>query len=102
MEITNLILFILASVGLTSIIVDSDIMRPVRELLQKTLPASVYKLFECYQCTGFWSGIINGFILLSVNPLILLTCGFAGSLVSAGWVYLSNYLEANSLVNLNE
>jgi hypothetical protein len=36
-------------------------------------------MITCHQCTGFWSGILCGIILVSWNPFIILACGFAGS-----------------------
>jgi hypothetical protein len=98
----NLVLFILASMGFTAILVDSSIMKSFRDLMLKMLPESVYKVFECYQCMGFWSGIINGAIILSFNPVMLFSCGCAGSVVSMFWGLFATYLEARSIVNLGD
>ena len=101
--------------GFTAILVDSSIMQSFRDLMFKTLPESVYKVFECYQCMGFWSGVINGAILIlpykigSVDSPLLLVCGgltilfvsgCAGSVLSMFWGLFSTYLEARSIVNL--
>ena len=106
----NLIIFCLAVIGLTNILVDpATIVQPARkriELWSKSklifnaqfFWAWVHKLLSCYQCTGFWSGVICGLILISCNPFVVLACGFAGSFIAIwGAVYL-NYLEARSIV----
>jgi len=80
---TSLLLFVLAVIGLTNILVDSRLFEPVRCWLQKILPTKVYEVLECHQCTGFWTGMICGLILLSFNPFIVFACGCAGSFLSA-------------------
>lgn len=96
-----LVLFALAVIGLTNIMVDSSIMAPVRDYLQKILPAYVYKVFECYQCMGTWCGFICGLILISHNPLVVLMCGCAGSFLSVLAGSYLNYIEARTIVNLD-
>lgn len=98
----NLVLFLLGVVGLTMILVDSSIMAPIRDLLQKILPEKIYKVFQCYQCMGFWSGIIGGVILIDLHPLIVFMCGCAGSAASSFWATYLNYLEAQSFINLDD
>lgn len=80
----NFALFILATIGLTNIVVHGSIMDilGIRPFLKKNLSEEVYSMFECYQCTGFWCGLIMGTVVISVHPLLILACGFAGSLVS--------------------
>ena len=52
---------------------------------------------ECYQCCGFWSGVIVGLVVLTHNPLILIVCGCAASFLSvlgAGFLeYLNSVIE---------
>ena len=76
------LLFCLSAMGLTFIIVDSTIMEPVRVWLKARLSARIFKVFECHQCCGTWAGFICGLVLLSRNPLVVLLCGFAGSVLS--------------------
>jgi len=99
---SSLFLFVLAAMGFTTIMVDSSIMQPFRDLMFKILPEKVYKVFECYQCMGFWSGLINGSILISLNPLVLFSCGCAGSVASMFWGLFATYLEARSIISLGE
>lgn len=89
----SLILFILAVVGLTHIVVDSEISRPVHEWIE---PRSrlVAKVMDCYQCSGFWCGLVLGPILVSYHPPVWIACGCAGSfLAQLGWLVLDS-LEA--------
>ena len=96
------LVFFCAVTGFTQIMVDSSIMDPLRKWLKPRLPASMYKAFECYQCMGFWTGLICGLFLISFNPFVILCCGFAGSFVSTFSVTYLNYLEAQTIVNLED
>jgi hypothetical protein len=80
---TSLILFVLATIGLTSIMVSGTIMSPVRTFLKNKLPARVYEVFDCYQCMGTWCGFVCGILTLSDYWLgLVLLYGFAGSFVA--------------------
>jgi hypothetical protein len=86
----NLILFVLSVVGMTHIIVDSEISEPVHAWVQPRLPA-VARGMECYQCAGFWCGIALGLTLLSFRPCIVFAAGCAGSfLAQLGWLVLDS------------
>jgi hypothetical protein len=73
----QLILFCLASVGLTLIIVESKLLEPLRARLPEPWVTGI----RCYQCVGVWSGLACG-PLISWNPLIILCCGYAASFLS--------------------
>ena len=46
---------------------------------------------DCYQCAGFWCGIVLGLMLLSYNPLVVFAAGCAGSfLAQLGWLVLDS------------
>ncbi len=78
-----MILFILAVIGMTQIVVNSEIMEPVDCWAANHLPAKVHHgLFECYQCSGFWCGVVLGLALVGVNPFIVFACGCAGSFLA--------------------
>lgn len=79
----NFLIFCFATIGLTNIIVDSSLFEPVRKHLKSWLSAAIYELFECHQCCGTWCGFLCGGILISWNPIIMLTCGFAGSFLAS-------------------
>ena len=81
----SLILFILATIGLTSIMVSGTIMAPVRNLLKGKLPVKIYEVFECYQCMGTWCGFLCGVLTMLAPdwwPCLILLYGFAGSFVA--------------------
>jgi 1-aminocyclopropane-1-carboxylate deaminase/D-cysteine desulfhydrase-like pyridoxal-dependent ACC family enzyme len=107
--IMSFLLFSLAVIGMTHIIVDSSIFRPVRELLKRVLPSSISSVFDCYQCAGTWCGFLLGFLLVSKDPIIIFSCGMAGSflanlaanLLNVG-VSKAQYYEANAVVNFQE
>lgn len=97
-----LVLFILSSIGLTHIVVDGSIFQPIRDVLKKILPTKVYTVFECYQCAGTWCGLICGAMLFEVTVWNLLVSAFAGSFLSTWSITYLNYLEARTLIDINE
>jgi hypothetical protein len=89
----HLTLFILGVIGMTHIIVDSVIMEPVHAWIK---PRSKFlaELMDCYQCSGFWCGVLLAPVLLSYNPLVWFAAGCTGSfLAQLGWLVLDT-LEA--------
>jgi hypothetical protein len=83
----ELVLFALASVGMTAILVDGAIFeRPRQWLFQRYCPTARFLtgILTCYQCCGFWCGLFCGTVLfhhtLSLPKLLL--CGFAGSVLA--------------------
>src|SRR4051812_7623731 len=95
---SNLTLYVGATIGLTQLIVDGAIFEPARELLRKSLPKYLFKLFECYQCCGTWCGFLTAGLLLSHNPLVILTGGFAGAFLAPLGSALMNLIEAKTIV----
>jgi hypothetical protein len=76
------LIFIIASAGLTHILVDSEIMEPIRVRLELFLPSKIYRVFECHQCTGFWAGILVGILTFwTLWPVELFLCGLMGSYI---------------------
>lgn len=94
----TLLLFLLATIGLSNIIVHGKIMDVIglRPWLKKTVSDDWYQLFECYECTGFWAGLLMGFLLVSYNPLIFIPCGFAGSVVAQFYSELVYLIRAKT------
>ena len=85
----NLILFILAVIGLTHIVVDAEISEPAYKWIEPRCPV-IARIMDCYQCAGFWCGLALGPVV-SWNPLLWLVCGFAGSfLAQLGWLVLDS------------
>jgi hypothetical protein len=87
MNMVEFLLFCIATVGMTSIIVQGAIFMPFRQyienlaetgrqrraqaaqephrILQKPLVEWLHELINCAQCTGFWCGLFCGLFLLS-------------------------------------
>ena len=84
-----MILFILGVIGLTHIIVDSEISEPARQWAEVNWPW-LGRMMDCYQCCGWWCGLLLG-PLLSWNPLTWFVAGCAGSfLAQLGWLVLDS------------
>lgn len=103
MNLEKIFLFVTAVIGFTHIIVDpATIMQPFRNFIDKYANDWLRKLFSCYQCCGTWIGFICGYILISQNPLIVFLCGMSGSFLATWGATYLNYLEAQSIVNLED
>lgn len=108
MELTNLALFVLGSVGMTHIIVEGEIFRPIRTFVEKYTVNFLSKLINCYQCTGFWCGLLVGsglycpenFNVLELTRIF--ACGCASSCLSYFWAMYLTYLEANTTIKTHE
>lgn len=99
----SFLLFCLSVVGLTNIIVDpATIMQPIRNFIEKRMPKWVDKLVSCYQCSGTWVGFLCGYVLLSHKPEIVFLCGMAGSFLATFSATYLNYLEAKSIINVED
>ena len=62
---TNLLIFILASYGVSNILVYSSVFQGLRDNLEKlgTGPKSLHKLFSCMMCMPTWVGFIFSAVL---------------------------------------
>lgn len=69
--------YMLVYYGLTAIIVDSKIVKPIREYL-KGKSEFLKGLLGCYQCTGFWVGALI-FIFMPYSSFLLLDMAFASA-----------------------
>jgi hypothetical protein len=83
----TLIFFALATIGLTNTIVHGRIFdlikiggKSIREWMHHFEWSK--QLFECYECTGFWAGLICGYMIVSHHLWLVLPCGFAGSVIA--------------------
>jgi len=73
--VDNLILYTVASIGLTFILKYGTILSFVRDRL--SLHSSFFKeLFSCSLCLGFWAGLIIG-LLSPYDPIIFSVYGAA-------------------------
>ena len=96
----NLILFVFSVIGMTNIVVDSTIFAPVRNWTKIKYP-KIGELMTCHQCSGFWCGLICGWILQSNNILVIFACGCAGSFLATTNLILSDLLISKTEYVLN-
>ena len=94
MLIVKFVLFSLATIGLTNVLVHGKIMDVIglRGWLKRTLPSDYYSVFECYECSGFWAGMFVGLFFF---PYWFVFCGFAGSVLSATYNDLMMKLQGS-------
>lgn len=62
----TLLLFILATIGLTNILVHGKILDVIglRQWVKDRMKPEHFEVFECYECTGFWSGLLMSIVFL--------------------------------------
>jgi hypothetical protein len=110
-DYVSLILFVLATIGMTHIIVDGSIMQWFRDLVkngsqwlsEKTHRPGFAKLggvVDCYLCCGTWCGFFMALVFLTYNPFKVLACGCAGGFLANLAAVLLNWIEAATIVNL--
>jgi hypothetical protein len=88
------ILFLMATAGMTRIILYGFILEKFRNFLIKISPNFFGELLICPQCVGFWSGIFCSILLMKFNILIILACGCAGSFFCEFMAYVLNCIDA--------
>jgi hypothetical protein len=102
-DIASLVLFAAATVGLTNIIVDpAAIAKPFRDFVDARCHPWLSKLFSCYQCSGTWVGFLCGYLLIGQEPWRVFLCGMAGSYLATMSATYMNYLEARSIVGVED
>lgn len=70
-----IILALLASYGLTAILIESQLFNWFRWTLHK---CGVSKLTRCYRCMGFWVGLLVGCVSLSGVACVLFPFAASG------------------------
>jgi hypothetical protein len=82
----NLLIFILASYGMTMIIVYSKIFEGLRKKINSYNNELINYMLKCCMCMGFWVGIFNWFLInIKINF-------FVAGCISAGTSYLLSRL----------
>ena len=109
----EILLFMLGVVGMTHMIVDASIFSWLRNLIDNYLPKKIAAGIHCYQCTGFWCGLLCGWMVLYVgtwwlyfiplpeSPLQVFVAGCAGSVLANFMAIYMNYLEARTIITLD-
>lgn len=108
MEISSLFWCIVGAVGMTQIIVESEISNKFKSVLEKIAPVFLMKMLNCYQCSGFWSGIFMGLIFyfpkelsfFDIGKVFAVGCG--SSCLSYFFAMFLMYLEANTQIKVHE
>lgn len=67
MSLSSLLVFYLGCYGLTTIIVQSIIFKPVRLFIDNTGIKFLSKLVHCMMCTSFWVGLMS-VLILNISP----------------------------------
>lgn len=93
MGFLNFLLYVLAGAGLSHILADASILAPFKFWLSEKdtwLSKKALEMMNCYQCNGFWSGLIVA--ILGFLGWTWLLWAFAISLVSPLFGYFKLYL----------
>ena len=83
---TQLLLTLLAATGLSHLLVEGKFI--LFRLLRALLPS----VAKCYQCSGFWTGLVCGLASYGLS-LSALGCAFSGSLTSTAAATLLNWFS---------
>lgn len=99
----NFLLFIFATIGLAHILVDSALISPIRDWIKDSMPkygivaekvaSFLTGILSCYQCCGMWTGLLCGYLCLTHDVLLVLTCGFAGSFLAYFAALIVSFIE---------
>ena len=101
---SEMFFWLCACVGMTNIIVESEISKKVKDFMESFTHPFIIKMLNCYQCAGFWAGIVvtTGCLLthncLFENWFYVFMGGCESSFVSTFFAIFQTYLEANSMV----
>lgn len=85
MSATMLVMWVLCTYGIMFGIKYAVLAMPIRQQLRKV--KFFKEMLDCSFCTGFWSGIAAGFLVLPFpaslsSALLCVATGFAGATVS--------------------
>ncbi len=96
---TGLLLFCFATIGLTNIIVHGKVLDEI-SFLGKTVRCWLHswhftkELTSCYECSGFWAGMICGLPFLWQQWWFIPIAGFAGSMLGKTYTDFMFFLES--------
>lgn len=106
---SDVLMYIISTIGMCHIIVDSSLFSKFRENFKKffekiNLP-KIGEIVECYLCCGTWCGFFMGFIWMEqtyswIFLLKVFGCGCAGGFLSNMAAMILNYIEAGTIVNI--
>lgn len=103
------VLFALAVIGLTNILVHGKILDVLsvrsrttkllnwleqKKWLKKEKRAELAEGAACHECMGFWSGLFCGAVLFWSDPILIPLAGFAASAIMVIYSDLTMYLRS--------
>jgi hypothetical protein len=92
----DLILFILATSGLTWTITLSKLFKPIREFFTSNKKifgvGFLNNITNCGGCFGFWSGMANCMLVYGKLDIKIICYGFAGTIISLLVIALYKFL----------
>jgi hypothetical protein len=102
-----LILLLLASIGMTNILLYGDIFEKPRLWWYTWLPQFWHKLIECHMCMGFWTGMVVAAMMMAAHMipfawLAMFLYGCAASFVNVLSTHVQTWFEANSNFDLGD
>jgi hypothetical protein len=104
MNIASLFLFVVGTIGMSHIIVDSSILAwfrtLVKNLAEKINVPKLGGIVDCYLCCGTWCGFFMGWVWISQNFWEIFACGCAGGFLSNLAAVFLNWIESATIVNL--
>lgn len=99
-------MFVIATIGMTHIIIDGSILQGFREWVKSFTERigwlGLGGIVDCYLCCGTWCGFLMGLIWISYNPFKVFACGVAGGFLANFAAVVLNYLEAQTIVHLDQ
>jgi len=99
---TTLILLSFLGWCITNVLVNGSILDNLRTYLQVMHPTTA-KLLTCMQCSGFWVGVLMGFLITADQLKNPLSCIVVGNSIVADTVLVSlvGFLISGSSVIIN-
>jgi hypothetical protein len=100
-----MILFVLSTIGLTNVLVHGAIFDDQHLKVKSWIKSRLGKysdLLDCYECTGWWAGLIMGLTLVSHHFTIFIPCAFAGAMLGNLYSLLTMYIESNTAYEVSE
>jgi hypothetical protein len=97
---SDLLLFFVAVVGMTFMVVHGKVFDGIRSWLSRW--SWLASLLGCYQCSGFWCGFFLGAMMFGIDPARNFACGCAGSFLASIAHLISELIIAQTTSSIND